>query len=172
MFSKVNKEGNWYVLLNAIVDHHTDVSKVIPDNTSIKSNNCGCCKHDTTKKWEVLPQQKDGSPTWETLISIKQCYPLQLAHYAVRKGIDKTPAFAWWVPHMIRKNRYILKVKYTYQSRTHKFGRCIPKNVEETLQFDKDNGNHIWWESICKEIKSVRVAFELFDSEVYEKPHG
>ena len=42
------------------------------------------------------------------------------------------PAFAWWVPHTLKKrNRIIVKVKSTYWMRTHKFGIRIPKTVEE-----------------------------------------
>ena len=33
--------------------------------------------------------------------------------------------------------------------------------MEEALQFDKDNGNNLWAKSLEKELKNVRVAFEL-----------
>ena len=36
IFSQVDEEGNQYDLLDAIVDHCTDGSKVMPDNTFIK----------------------------------------------------------------------------------------------------------------------------------------
>ena len=36
IFAQVDEEGNQYDLLDAIVDHCTDGSKVMPDNTFIK----------------------------------------------------------------------------------------------------------------------------------------
>ena len=31
---------------------------------------------------------------------------------------------------------------------------------------DKHNGNHLWWEDICKEMKNVRIDFDIFYGEV------
>ena len=30
---------------------------------------------------------------------------------------------------------------------------------------DKKNGNTLWWDDICKEMKNVRIAFEFFEGE-------
>ena len=38
--------------------------------------------------------------------------------------------------------------------------------VGEAKRLDQQNGNHLWWEAICKEIKNVRIAFDIFDGEV------
>mmetsp|Transcript_10258 Transcript_10258/g.14494 ORF Transcript_10258/g.14494 Transcript_10258/m.14494 type:complete len:199 (+) Transcript_10258:2647-3243(+) len=42
-----------------------------------------------------------------------------------------------------------------------KFDVRVPNTVEEALQFDKDNDNDLWAKSIEKELKNVRIAFEL-----------
>ena len=30
---------------------------------------------------------------------------------------------------------------------------------------DEKNGNTLWWYAICKEMKNVRIAFEVFEGE-------
>ena len=60
----------------------------------------------------------------------------------------------------------IAKVESKYWLRTHKFGIRVPKTVEESKRLDQQNGNHLWWEAICKEMKNVRIAFGIFDGKV------
>ena len=57
-------------------------------------------------------------------------------------------------------------MKSKYWSQTHKFGIFIPKDVKDAKAAkteDAQNGNNLWWEAICKEIKNVMIAFELHD---------
>ncbi len=56
--------------------------------------------------------------------------------------------------------------------RTHKFGVKIPKSVEEAKRFDEENGDTLWWDAICKEMKNVRPAFEVWEKDVSELPPG
>ena len=94
-------------------------------------------------------------------------YPVQLAEYAQHRGIEDQPAFAWWVPHVIKKrNRIISRTKSKYWTRTHKFGIRIPKNVEEAKYIDDRNNNTLWWDAICKEMRNVRIAFEEYDEKI------
>ena len=58
------------------------------------------------------------------------------------------------------------KVKSKYWICTHKFGIRVPKTVEEAKRLDQQNGNHLWWEAICKEMNNVRFSFDIFDSDV------
>ena len=74
------------------------------------------------------------------------------------------PAFAWWVPFVLKKrNRILAKVKSKYWLRTHKFGIRIPKSVEEARKIDEQNGETLWWDAICKDMKNVCPAFEVFE---------
>ena len=76
--------------------------------------------------------------------------------------MDEEPAFALWVGNSIRKrNRILSKIKSKYWQRTHKFGIRIPKSVEQAIAIDKQNGNSLWWDEICTEMKNVRPAFEM-----------
>ena len=173
LFSQIDDDGNRHVIFDSIIDHRTDGSEVLPKDSIVVSKNGGRRKIETTKGWEILIQWKYGSTTWEKLKDIKGCYPVELAEYAVDKHIHDAPAFAWWVPHVIKKrNRIVSKVKTKYWLRTHKFGIRIPKNVAEARLIDKENGNHLWWNAILEEMKNVRVAFEEFDGTEKDIPPG
>ena len=109
----------------------------------------------------------DGSTSWEMLKDVKESYPVQIAEYSLQHGISNEPAFAWWVPYVIKKReRIIAKVKSKYWKRTHKFGIRVPKTVEEAKRLDQENGDHLWWDAICQEMKNVGIAFELYEGNV------
>jgi len=65
-----------------------------------------------------------------------------------------------------KRNRIIAKVKSKYWVRTHKFGIRVPKSVNEAKRLDKANGDTLWCDAICKEMKNVRIAFEEFKGDV------
>jgi hypothetical protein len=46
---------------------------------------------------------------------MKESYPVQVADFAKANRIDDEPAFAWWVPDVVKKRERILaKVKAKY----------------------------------------------------------
>jgi hypothetical protein len=66
---------------------------------------------------------KYESTSWERLANLKESNPIEVAEYAITRGIDDQPAFAWWVPYTMRKRaRIIAAVKQQYQKKTHRFG--------------------------------------------------
>ena len=84
----------------------------------------------------------DGSSDWIALKDLKESYPIQVADYATNNQIEDEPAFAWWVPYVLEKQKRILKkVKSKYWQRTHKYGIRIPRTIEEAIQIDRENGN-------------------------------
>ena len=54
----------------------------------------------------------------------------------------------------------------------HTFGVKIPNSAQETKEFERDNGNTIGWDAICKEMKNIRPAFEVSDKDISEFPPG
>ncbi len=90
---------------------------------------------------------------------------METTEYAVTKGIDHEPAFNWWVPYVLkmRDRKIFLVHKRTthYLKRTHKFGIEVFKTVKEALALDCKNGNTLWADAIAKEIKEVRIAFNI-----------
>ena len=173
MFAQVDSEGHRHVLLDEIIDHRTDGTEVKQQDAFILNKSGAKRQRETTKGWEILVQWKDGSTNWVKLKDIKESYPIQVAEYAVMTRISQEPAFAWWVPYVLKKrNRILGKVKSKYWLRTHKFGIRIPKTVKEALQLDRENGNTLWWDAICKEMKNVRIAFEVWNKDVKDIPPG
>ena len=167
IFAQVDDEGHRFVLLDAIADHRVDGREVKHEDAFITSHNGGRRRQETTKGWEILLQWKDGSSTWESLKDVKNSYPVQLAEYAHQKKLSNEPAFAWWVPHVMKKRTTIIsKVKSKYWTKTHKFGIRLPKSVEEAKKLDRESGDTLWWDAICKEMKNVRIAFEEYDGDV------
>ncbi len=81
------------------------------------------------------------------------------------KGIDLELAFNWWVPHVLKKHDQIISLvrKRTtrYLKRTHKFGIEVRKTVKEALALDHKNGNTLWADAIAKEMREVRIAFNI-----------
>ena len=68
--------------------------------------------------------------------------------------------------HVLRKkDRIISKTASKYWQKTSKYGVLIPKTVKQAIKLDKANGDTRWWEKIIQEIKNVRPAFEVFESE-------
>ena len=115
---------------------------------------------------DIYVRWKDCSGDWVTLKDLKESYPVQLADYAIANGLQEEPAFAWWVPFVIRKRKAIIsKIKSKYWQRTHKYGVHDPKNVEEAKQVDEENGNREWQDAISMEMKNNRVAFETYDGD-------
>ena len=81
---------------------------------------------------------------------IKEAYLTELAEYAVADNISTDPAFALWVPHDLKnRNRIIAKVRSKYWLKTHKFRIKVPKNMKQPIDFDRENGNKLWWYAVC-----------------------
>ena len=54
----------------------------------------------------------------------------------------------------------------------HKFGVNTRKSVQEAKEFDEENGNTLWWEAICKEMKNIRPDFEVWEKDISGLPPG
>ena len=76
------------------------------------------------------------------MADLKESYPVEVGEYAVAQNIDHEPAFAWWVPYVLKKrDRIIAAVNKRYHKRTHKFGFAVPKTVARALEIDRENGD-------------------------------
>ena len=75
----------------------------------------------TTKGVEIRVEFNNGDTMWLPLMDAKASNPIELAEYAVAQEIDSEPTFAW-----------------------------LPKNVEEAVRLDRENGDTQWQDSIKK----------------------
>ena len=72
---------------------------------------------------------------------------------------------------MLEKCNHIIgNLKSKYWVRTHKFSVTIPKSVQESKAFDKENGNALWWDAICKEMNNIRPDFEVWEKNISYLP--
>ena len=107
------------------------------------------------------------------LKDIKESNPVQLVEYAVAANISMWPAFAWWVPHTLKKsNPIIAKVKSKYWLKTHKFGIKVPNNIKQAIEFDRENGNKLWSEAVCQETNNICPTFEHWEKLEGDIPPG
>ena len=165
MYAQCDPDGNQYVLLDSIIDHRRlDTATKLSDQTVVRKSG-RTFKRRNTIGWQLCCQWKDGSTSWENLADLNESHPIETAEYAVTKGIDHKPTFNRWVPHVLKKHDWIISLvrKRTthYLKRTHKFGIEVPKTVKEALALDRKNGNTLWADAIAKEMREVRIAFNI-----------
>jgi len=166
LLAQVDEEGKRHLLMAEIVDHKTDSAAVPKDKGTYKTQSGTVRLRRTTAGYSFLVMWKDKSSTWVKLKDLKDSYPVQVADYAVAKQLEEEPAFKWWVPHVLKKRKAIIKkVKSKYWERNTKYGLRIPKTIAEALAIDKENGNTLWEDSVKLEMKNSRVAFETYDGD-------
>jgi hypothetical protein len=62
----------------------------------------------TTVGWKFLVEWDNSSRQWIDLKLLKESNPVQVAEYVTARNIDDEPAFAWWVPYVLRKRDVII----------------------------------------------------------------
>ena len=166
MLSQCDSEGNQFILMEVIVDHKvTDKALLKPREMHFITNSWQHHKK-TTQGWQICVEWHDGLTLWERLSSLKESYPVELAEYAVAKGIEHQPDFCWWVLQVLRKHDHVITaVNKRYHKQTHKFGFKVPKTVKHAIKIDQVNSNTLWQDAIAKEMEAVHVAFKILNND-------
>ena len=138
----VDSDGHRSRTFGEILNYCNTASAVaIADATDVGRNERRYLRK-TTDGWNVLIEMKDGSEQWYPLKDMKESYPVQVAEYAVAKGITNKPAFSWWVHYTINKRNFIIAaIKSRLKVATHKYGVEIPSSIEHDIRLDAINGN-------------------------------
>ena len=103
---------------------------------------------------------------WIPLRTLKETNPIEVAEYAVSRGINNEAAFHWWVPYTLREHdRIIAGVNVRVKKTTHKYGIQFPRTVEEARLIDKITGTTHWNDALQLEMANVIVTFEILDSD-------
>ena len=145
------------MVLDKVIGHRTDGSEIGENDAYDISKGGKRRRKKTTKSHHKLFKQNDGSSRWKIFKDIKDSYPAQLATFAIKNGLDKESAFAWWIPYFTRKNKRIVqKLKIKYRSRTHTLGIRMPKTFTAEIDIDKESGNTLWWDAMMLEMKNVQ----------------
>jgi hypothetical protein len=83
--------------------------------------------------------------------------------YVTARNIADEPAFAWWVPYVLRKQDLIVSAVTTrVQKTSHKYGIELPTYVKHATEIDQKNGNTLWQDALSKEKGNACVAFEIW----------
>ena len=171
IFSQVDEYGYRYQLLRNIIDHKKDDTAIPIEEGYTTSKNGNRSRKHTTKGWHFEVEWADGTSSWVKLKDLKLDNPIELAEYCKLKGLLEEPAIAWWAPHTIKKRDQIIsKVKSRTKKKSHKYGIRIPKSVKEALEIDRSTGTTYWKDAINKEMKNVRVAFDILDKDKNLEP--
>jgi hypothetical protein len=169
MMAQVDSEGHRELLMDEIIGHRTNGNEVQESDAFTESKNGVKRRVHTTVGWEINILWRDGTTTWSKLKDAKESYPVQVAEYTVINDISHLPAFQWWVPYTIKKrDRIIAKIKTSYWQKTHKYGLEIPKNYQDCVRIDVENGNRLWQDAVMNEMKTVRPAFELYEGSIQD----
>ena len=87
-----------------------------------------------TRGWKLCAKWQDGTTSWEQLADLKESYPIEVAEFAVTHNIHNEAAFAWWVPYVLMKCKWIIAaVNKRYHKHTHKYGIEIPKTFDDCV---------------------------------------
>ena len=90
------------------------------------------------------------------LKDLKESNPVEAAEFAVARGIADEAAFAWWVPHTLKKRDVIIgKVQARIKKTAHKFGLELPNSIAHARKLDVRNKNTFWVDAIAKEMFNV-----------------
>jgi hypothetical protein len=170
IYAEVDSDGNQFLIMDEITGHQKDETALTSEEQRIQVGSNRQMQK-TTKGWKLKVLWKNGTTTWEWLRNPKESNPVKVAEYAVAKGIADEPAFAWWVPLIIKwrdryvKDRYVQPVGTRYQKRTHKFGIEVPHSVKRAYEIDVETGTNFWAKAIEKEMLHVRPAFEILEKD-------
>ena len=163
MFAQCDPDGNQFRLMDEIVDFKSD-SKAIKFADRFVTVNGRQYHRKSTAGWSLCISWKDGSTSWEKLSDLKESYPVEVAEFAKAQGIDHEPAFAWWVPYVLKKrDRIIAAVAKRFHKRQFKFGFEVPNTVQRARELDRENGNTLWQDAIELEMEAVMVAFKILN---------
>jgi hypothetical protein len=134
LYSQVDEEGRSYLILSEIVDHRKDRNAISCDNAKIPGTNR---LQWTRKGWQLLVEWKNRSSDWILLVDLKNSY-----QYAVNNKIALEPAFAWWVPHALKKRDQIIQKVETHfrKKQTHKFGIKVPCQSKKLWTLTRERG--------------------------------
>ncbi len=94
----------------------------------------------TTVGWKFLVEWANSFCQWIDLKLLKESNPVQVAEYATACNIAEEPAFAWWVPCVLRKRHFIVSaVNSCVKWMSHKYGIEVPTSVKNAIEVDRKN---------------------------------
>ena len=145
MLTQVDSDGYSKAVMQGIIDFQKDDAVAVSKTNMYVVTPRGQKRmRKTTQGWKLLIQWAGGSESWIALKDMKESHPVEVAEFARARGIHDEPAFAWWVPYVIRKRDVILsKLKARIRKTTHKYGIEVPTSLEHAYEIDQENKDTI-----------------------------
>jgi hypothetical protein len=163
LFSQMDKDGNQFRLFSGIIGHRRNGNAVDKED-QMRISGKRKVKKKTLSGWALEVEWRDDGTGWIELKTMKESNAVEVAEYALANQIPHEPAFEWWVHDVIHREKRLIKLSQTRFLRPqYKYGICVPRNIEEAIKFDLENGNKFWETAIVKEMKNVRVAFKFLE---------
>jgi hypothetical protein len=168
MLTQVDSDGYSLTMMEAITDYQKDDTVAVPKTDKYLTTPSGQKRmRKTTVGWSLLVKWTDCTESWIPLKDLKKSHTIETAEFAKARSIADEPAFAWWIPYMLRKRDIILsKINARIRKTTHKYGIEIPTSVEHACVIDRANSNTLWKDALAKEMTEVKVAFEVLEEEM------
>jgi len=171
IMSQVDEDGHIYQMVKNIVNHRKGNNAIGKCDGWIITNNGTRRRKLTTKGWSLEVEWNDGTTSWVALRDMKESHPIETAEYCEFNQLADKPAMSWQVPFTLKKKKQIIsKVKSKSKKKNQKYGISIPRSVKEALELHKTNGNTLWRDAIAKEMKNVRIAFDVLDKDSNIEP--
>jgi hypothetical protein len=162
VLDQVDTEGHHTIKLKRILDHQRDGDAVSKADKFIRSRNGQMKLRKTTVGWKFLVEYSDGSKKWEWLKDLKEVYPVDIAEYVAARDLISEAAFEWWCPYTLSKKQSIIAaVKARAKKKTHKYGIEIPKDINDAIRLDRENGNTLWMDALGLEMNELGVAIHV-----------
>ena len=163
IFIESDADGFLSLILYHIIDHKSSGEAVAMADKYFTTSSGTERMRQTTQGWRFLMEWSNGSRQWIDLKLLKESNLVQVAEYATTScNIDDEPAFAWWVPYVLRKRDAIVKAVNSRVCRTsHKYGIELPTSVKHAIEIDSKNGNTLWQDALKKEMGNVCIAFDI-----------
>jgi hypothetical protein len=160
IYEEGDADGFSSSLLYKIVDHKSSGEAIKMADKYITTRTGTRRMRQTTVGWSFLVKWGDGSQQWIDLKILKESNPVQVGAYVIARGIQDEPAFAWWVPYVMRKRDIIVSmVKSRVRRTTHKYGIEMPAPgrdiVQNAIDLDRKNGDTFWMDSLAKEMRNL-----------------
>jgi hypothetical protein len=162
IFLESNADGFSSYFLYHIIDHKSsgEAIKMVDKYITTKSGTQCLCQ--TTVGWKFLVGWANSLRQWIDLKLLTESNPVQVAEYATAHNIAEEPAFAWWVPYVLRKQDVIVSAINSRVKRTsHKYGIEVPTSVKNAIEVDRKNKNSLWADALKKEMGNVCVTFKI-----------
>ncbi len=162
IFMELDADGYSSSLLYEIVDHKSSGEAMKMADKYFITKSGTKWMHQMTQGWKFLVQWANCMRQLIDLKILKESNPVQVAEYVTARNIAEEPAFAWWVPYVLRKRDVIVSaVNSRVQKTSHKYGIEHPTSVKHAIEINHRNGNTLWQDALSKGLGNVCIAFEI-----------